>query len=205
MINETFLNMKMNGTRFKESAAHIREKMLKGLSGKFQYHNLDHVMDVLDAAIRLGEMEGISDHEMELLKVAVMYHDAGYIKGLKDHESLSCEIVREQLPGFGYTMEEIEIICGLIMATKIPQTPETKLQQIICDADLDYLGRDDFFEIGDNLFLEFRKYGLLTTEAEWQAMQQRFLENHAYFTDSAKRLRDAKKQENLEKVKGKTA
>ncbi len=195
--------MKMNGTRYRESAAYIEEKMLNGLSGKFQYHNLEHVKDVLDAAIRLGEMEGISNHDMEMLKVAVMYHDAGYIKGLKDHESLSCEIVRDKLPGFGYAEEEIEIICGLIMATKIPQTPQSRLQEIICDADLDYLGRDDFFEIGDNLFLEFRKYGLLSTEAEWQAMQQKFLENHSYFTASAKKLRDAKKLENLEKVKQK--
>ena len=195
----------MNGTRFKESAAFIEEKMLNGLSGKFQYHNLEHVKDVLEAAIRLGEMEGISDHDMEMLKVAVMYHDSGYILGLKDHESLSCDIVREHLPGFGYTGDEIDIICGLIMATKIPQEPGTKLQQIICDADLDYLGRDDFFEIGDNLFLEFRKYGFLSTEAEWQAMQQKFLESHSYFTDSAKALRDSKKLENLEKVKSKTA
>jgi len=191
----------MSSNRFNKASEFIKKKMREGLSGKFQYHNLDHVLDVLTAAEQLGKLENINDSEMELLKVAVMYHDSGYTIALKDHEALSCEIANEKLPLFGYNSDEIEVICGLIMATKVPQQPKTLLQEIICDADLDYLGRDDFFKIGDNLYLEFKKYGLLTTEHDWHLMQQSFLEKHKYFTQSAIRLREPKKQKNLEEVR----
>jgi uncharacterized protein len=191
----------MTSNRYNKAKEFITEKLKTGLNGRFQYHNLDHVMDVLEAANRLGKSENIDETEMELLRAAVMYHDSGYTTALKDHEKLSCEIVDAELPGFGYNRDEVKIICGLIMATKIPQNPQTRLQQIICDADLDYLGRDDFFDIGDKLYLEFKKYGMLDNEHDWHLMQESFLENHRYFTPTAIKIRESKKQENLLKVK----
>ncbi len=191
----------MSNNRYIIAKDFIVKKLKEGLTGKFQYHNIDHVMDVLEAADRLGKMENVSDEEMEILRAAVMYHDSGYTTALKDHELLSCDIVNAHLPEFGYNKDEIKIICGLIMATKIPQTPKTKLQEIICDADLDYLGRDDFFTIGNNLFNEFKKFGLLSSEHEWQLLQESFLENHKYFTHSAIQLREDKKQQNLQVIK----
>ena len=91
----------------------------------------------------------------------------------------------------------------MIMATQIPQTPHNKLEQIICDADLDYLGRDDFFTIGNKLFDELCMYGIINTELEWNKLQVRFLEKHHYFTPSAKKIRKAKKAENLALIKSK--
>jgi len=120
-----------------------------------------------------------------------------------EHERVSCEIAMEYLPGFGYTPEQLERICGMIMATKIPQTPHNKLEKIICDADLDYLGRDDFFKIGNGLYEELCMYGIIDGETEWNKLQVRFLKKHKYFTKSAKKLRKAKKEEYLAMIKDK--
>jgi exopolyphosphatase/pppGpp-phosphohydrolase len=146
-------------------------------------------------------MEKISEYDSMLLQTAVLFHDSGFTIQSKDHEELGCKIVRESLPIFGYTPEEIASICGMIMATKIPQTPTNIMEQIICDADLDYLGRDDFWEIGYNLYKELEIYGILTDERDWNKLQLKFLNAHQYFTYSAKSIRKEKKDAHTKRIK----
>ena len=54
------------------------------------------------------------------------------------------------------------------MATKMPQRPKNLLQQIICDADLDYLGRNDFFILSEKLHKEFIEYKIACNDEEWK-------------------------------------
>ncbi|MCY1378022.1 hypothetical protein D3C87_1448270 [compost metagenome] len=91
----------------------------------------------------------------------------------------------------------------MIMATRIPQMPQNLLEEILADADLDYLGRDDFFTIGDRLYEELSVFGMVSNEWDWNVLQVKFLEAHHYFTDTAIRLRKQKKEENLQKIKDK--
>jgi predicted metal-dependent HD superfamily phosphohydrolase len=151
----------------------------------------------------LAKLEGIEGEDLTLLLTAVLFHDSGFLRQQKEHERISCEIATEYLPAYGYSPEQVKRICGMIMATKIPQTPHNKLEELICDADLDYLGRDDFFKIGNGLFEELCMYGIISSEDEWNQLQIRFLEKHTYFTESAKKLRKPKKDEYIKMVKAK--
>lgn len=189
--------------QFEKVKKFILAKLKKELTKNLTYHSLGHIKDVYSAAESLAEHEGIEGDDYTLLLTAVLFHDSGFLISQKDHERLSCDIAKKHLPDFDYTPPQIEKICGMIMATQIPQTPHNKLEQIICDADLDYLGRDDFFTIGDKLFAELIMYGIIDNENEWNKLQVRFLEKHHYFTVSAKKLRKAKKAENLKLVKSK--
>lgn len=178
------------------------EKRLSGeLPAGLSYHSPSHIYDVYEATDRIAAAEGISGHELGLLHTAALYHDIGFIRQATDHERIGCEIARESLPGFGYSEGDIESICGMIMATRIPQQPKTKLEEIIADADLDYLGRDDFWEIGRQLFEELRYYGRINTVDEWNALQIRFLEQHHYFTATSIASRKQKKEEFLNMLK----
>lgn len=178
----------------------ILDKLKTELPANLYYHSFNHVMDVMQAATQYAQMENIPQQEFHLLKTAVLFHDSGFTIQSKDHEEIGCNIVKEHLPQFGYTPEQIEQICGMIMATKIPQTPHNLLEQIICDADLDYLGRDDFWEIGYNLYKELEIYGILTDEKDWNRLQLKFLSAHQYFTESAKTLRKPKKDAHTHKI-----
>ncbi len=178
-------------------------KLRKELPGNLTYHSADHIDDVYEAAERLGKQEQLTAYEIKLVLTAARYHDSGFIKGVKNHEEESCNIAKKSLPDFGYSAEEIERICGIIMATKIPQDPKNHLEEVLADADLDYLGRDDFFTTGNKLFTEFIVSGFLNTEEEWNNLQVRFLESHHYFTKTAIQSRQAKKQQHLAEVKAK--
>ena len=89
----------------------------------------------------------------------------------------------------------------MIMATQLPQEPNSHLEEIICDADLDYLGRDDFWSIADLLFREFINLDVVHNEKEWNELQVRFFESHDYFTDTARARRRQKKEKHLKEIK----
>ena len=181
--------------------AYILAKLKSELPPQRTYHSLEHTLDVYASVIGIAEQEGVTGEGLALLKIAALYHDAGFTVQDLDHEVAGCAIVREQLPRFGFTSPQIELICDMIMSTRIPQTPRNKLGRILCDADLDYLGRNDFERIGTTLFNEMRTYGVLKTEREWNELQVRFLERHRYFTTTNKKMREADKQKHLERVK----
>lgn len=183
------------------SENYILDLLGKELSETLFYHGLHHTLDVANSALILAKEEGIEDEEsLGLLKTAAFYHDSGFINTYKDHEEEGCRIVRSSLSLFQYTEEQIEIICGMIMATKIPQNPKTNLEKIICDADLDYLGRDDFEPIAATLFQELFVRNLVPDENTWNQIQVKFIGAHQYHTESAKKKRERKKYDHLTKL-----
>ena len=176
----------------------LEEKLPKNL----YYHNLKHTIDVTTQIEIIGRHEGISDEEMLLLKTAALFHDTGFTRTYKDHEEAGVEIAREYLPKYDYTPEQIDFICNLIMKTKLPPKPVTLLEQIICDADLDYLGRADFIPVSGNLYRELRERGAIEDDIDkWNLMQIKFIEGHQYFTNSAKQMRDVNKNNQLEAIR----
>ena len=187
--------------RFQNAHDYMMSRLERELSPRLHYHNVDHVRDVLNAALRIGKSEGVSADGLELIGVAAVFHDSGFILDIKDHESTGCLFARDYLPSVGFSENELELICEMIMATRIPQQPLNDWQMILCDADLDYLGRDDFFETGNKVYSELVEYGQITNEREWNEMQVRFLTAHHYFTQTSIRDRKPQKDAHLEQVK----
>ena len=166
------------------------------------YHGVHHTLDVVNASAEIAALEGIKDEEaLLLLRTAALYHDSGFITNYQGHEEAGCALAREVLPGFGYNSEQIETICGMILATKIPQSPKNALEMILCDADLDYLGRDDFESIAATLFEELMVRDMVEDIPAWDAVQVKFLEAHSYWTASEQKRRDAAKQRHLQHLK----
>lgn len=181
--------------------AFILDKLERELSDKLTYHGLHHTLDVLYSTEELCYYERIPPYESILLKTAALFHDSGFTIGTQEHERLGCQIVQRHLPRYNYTAGEIQCVCGMIMATKIPQKPRNDLEEIICDADLDYLGREDFYEIGNTLFQELRSYDVLQHREEWNRIQVQFLENHRFFTPTNKHRRTCRKEHYLKELK----
>ena len=187
---------------FAAAEKHIIE-LLESKMPHHHYHNIDHVYDVLSAAQVIGDKEQLTAEEWSLLRLAALLHDSGFIFSPKNHELRGAELAREILPPFGLSSDQINSICGMIMATRIPQSPTTQLEKILCDADLDYLGRDDFYEIGGRLLLELKEAGIVETEREWNLVQKTFLESHRFHTNFSKENREEKKHQHLQEISAK--
>lgn len=181
----------------------VSKKLSTELAPELMYHSFHHTMEVYQAAQRYAEEEKIIGEDLHLLLTAVLFHDSGFIIQRVNHEEKSCDVARSILPQFDYTEEQIDRICNMIMATRIPQQPKTHLEEIMCDADLDYLGRNDYYSISDGLYEEMRLAGQIKSEQEWMDVQIRFLENHHYHTETAKKWRNEGKAKNLYDIKSK--
>jgi len=186
---------------YKSAEKYIIDRLGKELPESLYYHGIDHTLDVLDAAVKYALMEGVRNDEFILLKTAALFHDSGFLIRYSCNEVASVKIITKDLPRFGYTLKQIDRIGKMIMSTEIPQKPKNLLEKILCDADLDYLGRDDFYMVGIKLMREWNENGIPTTIKEWYIQELYFLQQHEYYTKSAIMLRNEKKAEYIAEIK----
>jgi class 3 adenylate cyclase/predicted metal-dependent HD superfamily phosphohydrolase len=178
----------------------IEQFLTQYLPKEYVYHSITHVKDVVEQVERIAINEKVKKVDIDDLKLAAWLHDIGYIWEPKRHEERGAEYATALLKSFEFPIQKIQKINGMILATKIPQTPKNINEQILCDADLDYLGRPDYTEKSQLLLQEL----LLTkniNNKEWLKIQDRFLTNHVYFTKTSNNKRNKLKFKVLESIK----
>lgn len=179
---------------------HIMALLKDKLSAKLHYHSIHHTIDVLRFSELLAVAEGVSGDDLTILETAAIFHDTGFIEKYDDNEKWGCNIAGSILPDFGYTEKQIAAVCDLIMATRIPQRPKNLLGEIICDADLDYLGTYEFFYQANLLRMELEEHGRKFTDAEWLRFEIDFLNRHHYWTKTSIMLREPRKKKFMEEL-----
>ena len=187
--------------QYEQAYSFLMAKLEKELAPGLTYHNAGHTKNVIAAAEQLAKSENTRGDELMLLKTAALFHDAGFLQQAEGHEEISCRLAKEYLPAYDYSDAQVEHICRIIMATRLPQTPSDHLGEILADADLFYLGKEDYAAHARKLFDEFKTAGLINTEAEWLVKQAEFLSGHHYFTTSAINQLETQKQKNLEQLR----
>lgn len=170
------------------------------LPAYLSYHNTRHTLYVLRKSEDIARKEGVSEANILLIKLAALYHDVGFTQVQKNHEEKSCEIARKQLKASGYSTKDIEVVCGIIMATKIPQNPQNHLEQIVADADLEYLATNRFELMGENLYKELKHFNPDLTREEWNKLQVAFISQHNYHTTYCRRYKSFRKKRNLARL-----
>ena len=186
---------------FKEVRSYVFNLFKNELPSEAVYHNFDHTVEVVTAAFEIGNAEQISDKEMETLLLAAWFHDVGNVKGYKNHEAESKKMAAEFLVNKNFKKESIAQIEALIVATKMPQKPKNKLEEIICDADLVHLGKKDFKEKSELLNLEWDLLGYKNvSEYDWCCENENFLTTHSFFTNYAYENFNHQKSINLLKL-----
>jgi uncharacterized membrane-anchored protein YitT (DUF2179 family)/predicted metal-dependent HD superfamily phosphohydrolase len=186
--------------QFETLKTYVFNRLTTDLPPHITYHNVEHTKSVVAAVENLGVRENIKEIDLVLLKTAALLHDFGFLQTHLEHEKISCEMARNLLPSYNYSGLEIDAICEMIMATKLPQSPKNHLDELLCDADLSYLGTSEYEKYAERLFEEFKVLGTVTSESEWQTRQINFLKTHQYFTETGKKELESTKQKNLENL-----
>jgi class 3 adenylate cyclase/HD superfamily phosphodiesterase len=189
---------------FKRARNFIIHQLKSILPDSCCYHSLDHSLDVEKAVIRFSNCEGLSTHQKLLLRTAALLHDIGFAVRYDKNEKLALQFADLHLPDYGYEKDDIDTIKNSILATELNEKPLDRMSQILCDADLDYLGREDYYEMVVKLREELKNYGQDYNEKEWIEFQLNFLQNkHQYFTESAIQIRGFYKQKRISELKKK--
>jgi uncharacterized protein len=190
--------MTMSLPDFQGATQHAIEQLGQKLPLIYTYHSIKHTCDeVVSMTERLANMEGIDGEERLLMITGAYFHDIGFTLQRDNHEMAGAHYANYVLPQYGFSPTQVKMVTGIILATRIPQRPQNLLEQIVDDADLDSLGRVDFWNRNLALRSEMAMLGMYFTDQEWCERQRGFLKQHHYFTSSAKRLRDEQKQANF--------
>jgi uncharacterized protein len=188
----------MSAPDYDGAIAFALNRLRNELAPELLYHSIWHTEhEVMPAAILFARACGVSDEDQRLVEVAAAYHDIGMIETRVEHEQRGAAIAAVALPDYGFDQQVIERIKGMIMATRLPQSPTNLLEQILADADLDVLGREDFLERNSLLRQELAIMGKVVSDEEWFTSQQAFLQRHVYFTPAAHQLREEGRRANL--------
>jgi len=183
----------------------LRKKVFKILKSELSddlfYHGFQHTLDVLTVCNQYIKREKIDEYNAKLLRIGALLHDIGFTVSNIDHEERGVEIAQKLMEEFGFSKNDFNKVKGLILATRIPQNPKNYLEKIICDADLDYLGKSDFYKISNYLFKELKAYSIIKSQKNWDLAQIKFLETHKYHTDFAIRNRQPKKTKRIAELK----
>lgn len=187
---------------YEAASTHILRRLRAELPANCYYHNYGHTEYVLRAAETLARSEKIADPELlTLIRTAAVYHDCGFIEQYSVNEPIAARIAGEVLPGFGYSPAQIATVQRLIMVTAIHGVPSDLAEKIIKDADFDYLGTEQYETISDQLRLEWSEHGMVFNDKDWTELQERFLESHRYYTDTALQLREPVKQQHIAMIR----
>lgn len=162
------------------------------------YHNLLHTQQTVEAAEELADGCKLAKSDTEIVLLSAWFHDAGYVDAVDGHEEKSMEIATKFLGEKNYPIERIEIVTNCIRATKIPQSPKTLLEEIVCDADMSHLGKKRFFGRSDLLRMEMElRTGSMFTDLEWIQRNVDFASASRFFTPYARREWEGRRQKNL--------
>ena len=184
----------------------VRDKVEKDFkelwTEQLSYHNYEHTLNVTKFAQKLAEEEQISKEDQEILEIAALLHDIGYLTGYFDHEDRSSQVAETLLVEQNYPVEKIEQVKRLIKATKPDHEPETRLEEIIRDADLYNLASPEYAAYAQKLRDEW-EYFLNNDDSDtkWIKENHKFLKNHDYYTASAKRIFSEQKDKNIKQLK----
>jgi predicted metal-dependent HD superfamily phosphohydrolase len=172
----------------------------------FIYHNLHHTQNVVKAATQIANHYQLNERDFFIVTTAAWFHDAGYFEDMNNHEVKGKDMAATFLRAHAVGEDVIEAVSGCILATRLPQQPLNRLEEIVCDADLFHLGTEDF-QSNNKLMrreAEARK-GMPIDKDEWRLGTIRLFESHHYYTDYCQLLLNQKKKENLERLKKKAA
>lgn len=194
---------------YKELQEQVRQNVIhfyknKG-NEKFVYHNLSHTEAVVSNAVRLGEHYKLDEKDLFIVTTAAWFHDTGYCDGEPaGHEIRGGELAAGFLSDRGVEPETVNAVKDCILATRMPQNPKNLLEQIVCDADLYHFGTDEFARRNKLMREEAEwRLGKKISKNDWRLNTIAFMQAHYFHTDYSRNLLQAKKEENLQKLRDK--
>ena len=175
----------MNSFLYKHVSKDLVEKVFNDLDKKvdknYCYHNLKHTKRVLKACIDIGSNYQLNNNEWKILLTACLFHDYGFIKTHKNHEQIGADLSVAILKKFNYTSKDISSIQSLILITKPNIFPDSTLEIILSDSDLEYLGSKDFESISEKLKEEWLHFGKVKSGKDFYEQQYEFVNTHKFY------------------------
>lgn len=179
--------------------AYVTDIFQHKVNPEFVFHNLEHTEDVVEACSHMADYYQLNEEDRLVLLIAAWFHDVGYSGGKPEgHEEVSVQFATQFLHSRRIDENIIQRVTSCIQATRMPQSPVSLIEKILCDGDLFHLSTEDF-RARNQLLKQEREHivGQKIDKKEWRKGNIEFLEHHKYFTEYGQEFLEPKKAENL--------
>lgn len=179
-------------------SAYVQQLFREHSKPELTYHNLTHTRNVVSRTNEMIQYYGLSSDESRIVQVAAWFHDVGYlISGMHEHERVSVEIMKQFLTASGIGRNEIQLIAGCIMCTRLPTNPGSLLEEILCDADTYHFGTDEFLKSDEAIKREFKLKKEIIND-DWDKKTLQLLTEHRFYTSYCQQHLNAGKNANIQ-------
>ena len=192
MLNDSVIE------ELQRAAAGFLEKHLERC---YTYHNAAHTLEVCAAAKLFAELSGVPQDTRFALRIAAIFHDFGYLVRSFDNEQLAWPYIQDFGKRFGIDQNILLAANSMILETVFPYAPTTWGGKLLCDADVEYIGREVFFTQAAHFREELSAGNVVYTDKEWWSLELDFLQKNSFFTPVCQRLRNSGRLSNLKKVR----
>jgi len=173
----------------------------ENLSAKLGFHSLSHTLEVVAAAKEIGQQCHLSENEMDVLLVAAWFHDCGYVHTYIGHEEESKRIAKSYLEEHNCNSSFISSVLACIDATRFPQSANSTVEKVLCDADLHHFTKSTYPQYAQAIRKEFEIFlRIIYSEEEWQKINTSLLTAHKYCTEYGKSVLSRFKDINIEMI-----
>jgi predicted metal-dependent HD superfamily phosphohydrolase len=182
--------------------SYVSDLLDNQLSKDIVYHNVWHTKRVYKSTKEIVDNTTLNEHDTQVVLLASLLHDIGYIDGPEDHEDRSAKMAREYLKSKGAKEQLINDVAACILATKMEHVPQNQLEKIIRDADASHFAKDYYLESSEHLRNELKNLNIANhSKLEWAKINIDLFENqHSYNTEYAQNNWTAGKAENLKRL-----
>jgi len=193
---------KIDDTIVAEARIYVSHLLDHKLSKNCLFHTKKHTLEVLRNTEIIAEYSNLKEDDINILRVAALFHDVGYINTYENHEDESAVYAAEFLDSKNVESSVIKQVTDSIMATKMPQNPRNELSRILCDADLMNMTFDDYMEQIDLMRQEWEKIGKARLNThEFHLNSLKFFKAHQYHSEYGKKVLQPKKEQTELKIK----
>ncbi len=193
--------MKINTELLRETALFVKQYLHENLTDKCSFHNYEHTENIVRYCDALGLNMDLGKQDLMTLHLAAWFQETGFCSNPQNQEEVSANIARDYFKEKGLDEETINTITECILSTRSPQQPVSLIAQVLCDANMYYLADKNFLSKIEKLRLELLSlYNTKYTDEEWLLENINKLNNHFYFTSSARKLFEKDKEKIKQKL-----
>jgi predicted metal-dependent HD superfamily phosphohydrolase len=191
--------MKISKDIVKASVHYVSNYVSSYLHPNFTYHNIVHAAYVAKAVNTLCTVMDVKEHQKNVLLLSAWFHDLGFTKNIEGHEEAGAELAQNFLRAKSIDEDDITAVRRCILSTRYPQGPTMLLEEIICDADLMYLGHKSYLITSAQLRKEWELTRYMTyNDAEWYKLNIHFVTAHHFHTPYCRSYMEERKKRNVE-------
>ena len=181
--------------------AYVEKYILENVDEGYVYHNFQHTYAVVEAAGELVRYYELGEEDKLVVELACWFHDTGYSGGWADHELRGADLAEAFLRQNHAEASLIDDVRGAILATRMPQHPQTFVEQIVSDADLSHLGKASYWDRCGRVRQEFALTRNITmSDQEWIDFEIGFMLSHEYHTEAARELYGNRKSKHIRQL-----